>query len=88
MLDLIVVKAIFRLTGISFFFKIMKIITKNKKAFFDYNVIDKLEAGIVLRGDEVKSLRAGQISLNGAFATFHQGELFLLNANIRAIKIR
>jgi len=60
----------------------MKIITKNKKAFFDYTIIDKLEAGIVLRGDEVKSLRAGQISLNGSFATFYQGELFLLNANI------
>ena len=60
----------------------MKIITKNKKAFFDYNVLDKIEAGLVLKGDEVKSLRAGKISLNGSFATFHQGELFLLNANI------
>lgn len=60
----------------------MKIITKNKKALFDYQVLDKLEAGLVLTGDEVKSLRAGKISLNGSFATFHQNELFLLNANI------
>lgn len=62
----------------------MKIITKNKKALFDYVVLDKLEAGLVLKGDEVKSLRAGKISLNGAFATFYQGELFLLNADIAA----
>lgn len=60
----------------------MKIITKNKKAFFDYEILNKLEAGVVLKGDEVKSLRSGKISLNGSFATFYQGELFLLNANI------
>ncbi len=62
----------------------MKLLTKNKKAFFDYEVLDKLEAGIVLSGDEVKSLRAGRISLNAAFATFYQGELFLINAEIAA----
>lgn len=60
----------------------MKIITQNKKAYFDYEVLDTMEAGIVLTGDEVKSLRAGHGSLLGAFATFHKGELFLLNANI------
>ena len=43
----------------------MKIITKNKKAFFEYNVLSKLEAGVVLKGDEVKSLRAGKVSLAG-----------------------
>lgn len=60
----------------------MKILAQNKKAFFDYDVLDTIEAGIVLTGDEVKSLRAGHGSLVGAFATFHQGELFLINANI------
>lgn len=60
----------------------MKIITKNKKAFFEYNILSKLEAGVVLTGDEVKSLRAGKISLMGSYAVFHQGELFLLNSNI------
>ena len=60
----------------------MKIIAQNKKAFFDYEISDRIEAGIVLTGDEVKSLRAGHCSLIGAFATFHQGELFLINANI------
>lgn len=60
----------------------MKIIVQNKKALFDYEIIDRLEAGIVLNGDEVKSLRAGKASLVGAFATVHQGELYLINCNI------
>ncbi len=60
----------------------MKIVATNKKAFFDYEVLEKIEAGVVLTGDEVKSLRAGHCSLVGAFATFHKGELFLLNVKI------
>lgn len=60
----------------------MKVITQNKKAFFDYHVLDSLEAGIVLTGDEVKSLRAGHVNLTGSFATFHNGELFLLNCHV------
>jgi SsrA-binding protein len=60
----------------------MKIITQNKKAFFDYEISDRLEAGIVLTGDEVKSLREGHVSLIGSFATVHGGELFLINCNI------
>lgn len=60
----------------------MKFITKNKKAFFEYEILEKIEAGIVLTGDEVKSIRAGHVSLMGAYATFHKGELFLLNCNI------
>jgi SsrA-binding protein len=60
----------------------MKIITQNKKAYFDYEVLDTLEAGIVLTGDEVKSLRAGHVNLTGAFATIHQGELVLTNCHI------
>lgn len=60
----------------------MKIIIKNKKAFFDYEVLDKIEAGIVLTGDEVKSLRAGHVNLTGAFANIHQGELFMVNCHI------
>lgn len=60
----------------------MKIIAQNKKAFFDYEILEKMEAGIVLTGDEVKSLRAGHCSLIGSYATFHKGELFLINANI------
>ncbi|MFC1894799.1 SsrA-binding protein SmpB [Candidatus Dependentiae bacterium] len=60
----------------------MKIITKNKKAFYNYEVKDTFEAGIQLTGDEVKSLRQGNISLADAFATIHDGELFLLNCYI------
>lgn len=60
----------------------MKIISQNKKAFFDYEVLDRIETGIVLTGDEVKSLRKGQLSLVGAFATIHNGELFMINAKI------
>lgn len=60
----------------------MKIITQNKKAFHDYEVLDRIEAGIVLTGAEVKSLRAGNVNLVGSFATMHDGELTLLNCYI------
>lgn len=60
----------------------MKIITQNKKARFEYEVLDTLETGIVLTGDEVKSLRAGHVNLTGSFATITKGELFLLNCHI------
>ena len=60
----------------------MKIITQNKKARFDYEIHDTFEAGLVLTGDEVKSLRAGHVNLTGSFAVVTQGELFLLNCHI------
>ncbi len=60
----------------------MKIIARNKKAFYDYEILDRIEAGLVLTGDEVKSVRAGQVSLSGAYAIFHKGELQLLNCTI------
>ena len=60
----------------------MKIITKNKKAFFDYEILDKIETGIVLTGDEVKSLRAGHANLTGSFGNIHQGELYMVNCHI------
>lgn len=60
----------------------MKIIAQNKKAFHDYEILDRIEAGIVLTGDEVKSLRANQVSLPGSFATVHQNELNLINCHI------
>jgi len=55
---------------------------KNRKAFFDYEVLDKYEAGIELLGVEVKSVRGGQMSLLGAFVIVRGGEVFLINANI------
>jgi SsrA-binding protein len=60
----------------------VKIIAQNKKVYHDYEILDKVEAGIVLTGDEVKSLRAGMASLTGSFATIHEGELFLVNCHI------
>lgn len=60
----------------------MKIISQNKKARFDYEVLDTIEAGISLLGDEVKSLRAGHINLTGSFAAVTGGELFLVNCHI------
>lgn len=60
----------------------MKIITKNKKAFFDYTISDTIEAGIVLTGNEVKSLRKGFVSLTDSFATVYQGEIMLTNCYI------
>jgi len=60
----------------------MKNIARNKKVFFDYEVLESIEAGLVLSGDEVKSLRQGKVSLVGSFATIHQAELFMINCNI------
>ena len=60
----------------------MKVIAQNKKALFDYEILDRIEAGLVLTGDEVKSLREGKVSLVGAFATMHDNELYLINCNI------
>lgn len=64
----------------------MKIVAQNKKAFYEYEVLETLEAGIVLTGNEVKSLRTGSASLVGAFATIKQGELFLTNCSIIVYK--
>ncbi len=60
----------------------MKIITKNKRVFFDYTIKEKLEAGIVLFGHEVKSIKEGNISLKGSFVTINRGEAWLLNAHV------
>ena len=54
----------------------------NKQALHDYEVLETYEAGIVLLGHEVKSVRQGHINLKGAYATFKQGQLWLTNAHI------
>ncbi|MGJ6979496.1 SsrA-binding protein SmpB [Aestuariimicrobium soli] len=59
-----------------------KLIAQNKKAFHDYHVGDRFEAGMVLTGTEVKSLRQGRASLVDAFATVDDGEVWLRNAHI------
>ena len=59
-----------------------KPVASNKKARFNYEVTETVEAGIVLLGSEVKSLRAGQVSLSEAFARVERGEVFLYNFDI------
>ncbi|MBN1765298.1 MAG: SsrA-binding protein SmpB [Sedimentisphaerales bacterium] len=54
----------------------------NKKARFNYTLLEKLEAGMVLRGTEVKSLRQGRASLEEAFCRIQSGELYLFGCNI------
>ena len=60
----------------------IKIITQNKKAFHDYFVIEKYEAGIELFGTEVKSLRQGQVNLKDSFCKVYDGELLALGIHI------
>jgi len=60
----------------------MKTIAQNRKAFHDYEILDRLEAGISLIGSEVKSIRAGHISLKDSFVEVHDGEAFLLRCHI------
>src|SRR5262245_51819585 len=62
--------------------KSRKLVADNRRARFDYEIIDTYEAGIELKGPEVKSLRAGRTSLADAYAVVRGGELFLLNAYI------
>jgi len=72
-----------------------KIIATNKKAYYDYQILEKYEAGIVLTGAEIKAIRAGKVNLTGAYAkvlrrttdkrTKGGAELFLINANIQTL---
>jgi SsrA-binding protein len=59
-----------------------KIVTQNRRARHDYEILQKFEAGLVLVGPEVKSLRAGRANLSDAYATIRRGEVFLVNAHI------
>lgn len=55
---------------------------RNSKALRDYSVDEKFEAGLALKGTEVKSIRAGRAQINDAFGRFDKGELWLMNAHI------
>ena len=59
-----------------------KVVATNRKAFHDYHIEDRLEAGIMLRGTEVKSLRAGLVNLRDSYARVDHGEVFLHNCHI------
>lgn len=60
----------------------IKIISDNKKARFDYSIVETMEAGIVLVGSEVKALRNNQVNLKDSYVSFRGHEAFLQNAHI------
>lgn len=60
----------------------IKLIANNKKAYFDYFIEDKYEAGIALHGTEVKSLRMGKCSVKEAFVRIENGEMYIYNMHI------
>ena len=57
-------------------------ITVNRKAYHDYHILDRFEAGIVLKGSEIKSIRAGRVNFRDAYAKPENGELWLHNTHI------
>ena len=59
-----------------------RVITVNRQATFNYEILDRYEAGLALTGTEIKSVRAGRVDLREAYARPQEGELWLLNAHI------
>ena len=64
----------------------LKIICLNRKASFNYFFHDKLEAGIVLKGSEIKSVREGKVNIADSYAVEKYGEIFLINSHIAGYK--
>jgi SsrA-binding protein len=60
----------------------VKLLSKNRKAYHDYEVVDKMEAGIALLGTEVKTIRAGKANFADSYASIDKGEVFLQNLDI------
>jgi len=60
----------------------MKEISRNKKAYFNYEILERFEAGISLNGQEVKSIKSGRINLAGSYVVIRGGEAYLLGANV------
>lgn len=60
----------------------MKSITKNKKAWFEFQILDKYIAGIQLQGSEVKSIKAGKVSINEAYCFITNGEIFIKGMHV------
>ncbi len=64
----------------------MKVVTTNSKARRNFEILDKYECGIELKGTEVKSLRAGSVNINDAYCIVRKGELFIENMHIAPYK--
>jgi SsrA-binding protein len=60
----------------------MKILAQNRKARYNYEILQEFEAGIILKGSEIKSLRAGKVSIRDAYISDKKDGLYLTNANI------
>jgi SsrA-binding protein len=60
----------------------VKTIIENKKAYFNYQILEKFEAGISLIGQEVKSIKSGRINLAGAYVVLKNSEVYLIGANV------
>lgn len=60
----------------------MRVVATNRKARHDYHILDTYEAGIALTGSEIKSVRAGRVSLRDSYVTVRDGELWLVNCHI------
>ncbi|HUE46798.1 MAG TPA: SsrA-binding protein SmpB [Aestuariivirgaceae bacterium] len=63
-----------------------KVVADNRRARFDYEILDTFEAGLVLVGSEVKALRQGRASLSDSYASVNDGELWLVNSHIPEFK--
>ena len=64
----------------------MEIIAKNRKAHFQYEILEKIEAGVVLTGTEVKSIRNRDVSINESFAHLNNGEIFVYEMHVGQYK--
>ncbi|MEK7087342.1 MAG: SsrA-binding protein SmpB [Patescibacteria group bacterium] len=60
----------------------MSAFAENRKAYFDYEILEKFEAGLVLSGAEVKSIKGGRMNLTGSYVNFHNSEPYLIGASI------
>ena len=65
----------------------MSLIAKNKFAYFDYHILKEYEAGIILTGPEVKSVKLGQINLKGSYVSLRNNEPWLINAHVSPYKM-
>lgn len=61
----------------------MKIIAQNKKASFDYFILETYECGIILKGTEIKSIRMGKVSINDSYVRVKDDETFIINMNVK-----
>jgi len=60
----------------------MKVFAENRKAYFNYEILEKFEAGMVLTGQEVKSIKSGRINLAGSYVVLKNSEVYLIGANV------